>query len=218
MEINKIYNEDCLITINNMIKNNIKVDNIITSPFYNTCRGSKYHNSEHARETHQGRYDIHLDNMTDEEYIEFTLKLFDGYDKILKKDGCILYNISYGSENTHLMWLVIADIIKNTNFTVADDIIWKKKSALPNNVSKNKLTRIVEHVFVFCRKNEFKTFNANKNVTSVRSTGQKMYENIFNFIEAKNNDGSNKLNKATFSTDLILKLLNIYVKKRCISV
>ena len=218
MEINKIYNEDCLITINNMIKNNIKVDNIITSPFYNTCRGSKFHNSERARETHQGRYDIHLDNMTDEEYIEFTLRLFDGYDKILKKDGCILYNISYGSENTHLMWLVIADIIKNTNFTVADDIIWKKKSALPNNVSKNKLTRIVEHVFVFCRKNEFKTFNANKNVTSVRSTGQKMYENIFNFIEAKNNDGSNKLNKATFSTDLILKLLNIYVKKRCISV
>lgn len=213
MEINKIYNEDCLITINNMIKNNIKVDNIITSPFYNTCRGSKYHNSEHARETHQGRYDIHLDNMSDEEYIEFTLRLFDGYDKILKKDGCILYNISYGSENTHLMWLVIADIIKNTNFTIADDIIWKKKSALPNNVSKNKLTRIVEHVFVFCRKNEFKTFNANKSVTSVRKTGQKMYENIFNFIEAKNNDGSNKLNKATFSTDLILKLLNIYVKK-----
>lgn len=213
MEINKIYNEDCLITINNMIKNNIKVDNIITSPFYNTCRGSKFHNSEHARETHQGRYDIHLDNMTDEEYIEFTLRLFDGYDKILKKDGCILYNISYGSENTHLMWLVIADIIKNTNFTIADDIIWKKKSALPNNVSKNKLTRIVEHVFVFCRKNEFKTFNANKSVTSVRKTGQKMYENIFNFIEAKNNDGSNKLNKATFSTDLILKLLNIYVKK-----
>lgn len=213
MEINKIYNEDCLITINNMIKNNIKVDNIITSPFYNTCRGSKFHNSERARETYQGRYDIHLDDMTDEEYIEFTLKLFNGYDKILKKDGCILYNMNYGSENTHLMWMVIADIIRNTNFTIADDIIWKKKSALPNNVSKNKLTRIVEHVFVFCRKNEFKTFNANKSVTSVRKTGQKMYENIFNFIEAKNNDGSNKLNKATFSTDLILKLLNIYVKK-----
>ena len=121
MEINKIYNEDCLITINNMIKNNIKVDNIITSPFYNTCRGSKFHNSERARETHQGRYDIHLDDMTDEEYIEFTLKLFDNFDKILEKNGCILYNMNYGSENTHLMWLVIAEIIRKTNFIISDD-------------------------------------------------------------------------------------------------
>ena len=93
------------------------------------------------------------------------------------------------------------------------DIIWKKKSALPNNVSPNKLTRIVEHIFVFCRKSEFKTFNANKRVTSIRKTGQKMYENYFNFIEAKNNDGANKLNKATYSTELMLKLFDVYVKK-----
>lgn len=42
------------------------------------------------------------------------------------------------------MWLTIADILRNTNFTIADSIIWKKKSALPNNVSPNKLTRITE--------------------------------------------------------------------------
>ena len=38
------------------------------------------------------------------------------------------------------------------------------------------------------------------------------YENIFNFIEAKNNDGSTKLNKATFSSELVCKLLDIYAK------
>lgn len=212
MDINRIYCEDCFITMDRMIEEGITIDNVITSPFYNTGRGSKYHATEKSREKHEGRYDVHLDDMTDEEYIDFTLRLFDKFDKILKKDGCILYNINYGTENTHLMWLVIADIIRNTNFIVADDIIWKKKSALPNNVSSNKLTRIVEHVFVFCRKDEFKTFEANKKVTSVRKTGQKMYENIFNFIEAKNNDGSCKLNKATYSTDLIMELLKIYVK------
>lgn len=213
MKINTIYNEHCYLTMNSMIKNEIKVDGIITSPFYNTCRGSKYHNSEKSRKNHEGRYDIHLDNMTDDEYINFTIRLFNGFDKILKNNGCILYNISYSSENTHLMWLVIAKIIEKTNFIVADDIIWKKKSALPNNTSSNKLTRIVEHIFVFCRKDEFKTFNCNKQVTSIRKTGQKMYENIYNFIEAKNNDGSNNLNKATYSTELIEKLLNIYFKK-----
>ena len=211
--INKIFAEDCFITMNNMIEKNIKVNNIITSPFYNTGRGSKCHKTQKSRDNYEGRYDVHLDNMTDDEYIEFTLKLFDNFDKILEKNGCILYNMNYGSENTHLMWLVIAEIIRKTNFTIADDIIWKKKSALPNNTSSNKLTRIVEHVFVFCRKSEFKTFEANKEVTSIRKTGQKMYANYFNFIEAKNNDGSNKLNKATYSTELILKLMEIYVKK-----
>lgn len=210
MELNKIYNEDCFVTMQKMASHNIKVDNIITSPFYNTGRGSKCHNTQKSRDNYEGRYDVHLDNMSDEEYICFTLKLFDDFDKILKEDGCILYNINYGSENTHLMWLVIAEIIKNTKFTIADDIIWKKKSALPNNTSKNKLTRIVEHVFVFCRKSEFKTFNSNKEVTSIRKTGQKMYANYFNFIEAKNNDRSSKLNKATYSTELIMKLMDIY--------
>mgnify|MGYP003589134662 FL=1 len=41
-------------------------------------------------------------------------------------------------------------------------------------------------------------------------TNQKFYENVFNFIEAKNNDGSNNLNKATFSSDLVYSLLDMY--------
>lgn len=210
MEINKIYNEDCFKTMERMITQGIKVENIITSPFYNTSRGRAYHKTQKSRDNYEGRYDVHLDNMTDEEYIKFTLKLFNKFDDILNKNGCILYNLNYGSENTTLMWLVIANIIQQTNFTIADDIIWKKKSALPNNTSKNKLTRIVEHIFVFCRKDEFKTFNANKEVVSVRKTGQKMYANYFNFIEAKNNDGSSRLNKATYSTELIMKLMSYY--------
>ena len=36
------------------------------------------------------------------------------------------------------------------------------------------------------------------------------FENIFNFIEAANNDGSNDLNKATFSTEFARKLLLMY--------
>ena len=84
---------------------------------------------------------------------------------------------------------------------------------MPNNVSKNKLTRIVEHVFVFCRKDEFKTFNCNKQVKSYSKTGQAYYENVFNFVEAKNNDGSCKLNKATYSSELCEKLLSLYGKE-----
>lgn len=215
MELNKIYNEDCFVTMGNMVEEGVKCDLILTSPPYNTGRVSS---NQKWRNEYQGKYDIHVDNMTQEEYIEWTLKLFDNFDKILNKNGVILYNMSYGSDNTMniasvgLMWLVIAEIIKKSNFIVVDRIIWKKKSALPNNTSSNKLTRIVEDVFVICRKSEIKTFNANKKVTSIRQDRptQKYYENIFNFIEAKNNDGSCPYNKATFSTDLCSQLLDIY--------
>lgn len=57
-----------------------------------------------------------------------------------------------------------------------------------------------------------KTFSCNKRVKSYRKTGQAAYENVFNFIEAKNNDGVCPLNKATFSTELVEKLLAIYAK------
>jgi len=119
--------------------------------------------------------------------------------------------MSYSSENTHLMWLVVSELIRNTIFTTADCIIWKKSNAIPNNRSKNKLTRIIEYVFVLCRKTELKTFHANKKVMSrIEKTGQANYENVYNYLDAKNNDGSNKLNKATYSTELVTKLLNIY--------
>lgn len=211
MEI--IFNEDCFESMKRFEENGDKVNVILTSPPYNTGRPNT---SEKARKNNEARYDIHMDTMTQDEYIDWTIKLFNEFDKILAKDGVILWNISYGSDGTvntssiGLVWLVIADIIRKTNFTTADRIIWKKKSALPNNVSKNKLTRIVEDVFVFCRKDEYKTFQCNKEVSSVGKTGQTFYKIMYNFIEAPNNDGSCILNKATYSSELCEKLLTMY--------
>lgn len=207
--MNKIFNEDCLITMNrDELQNNI--DLVLTSPPYNISRIN-------SKNLYESRYDVFIDYKTDEEYLDWTINVFNGYDKVLKKNGVVLYNISYSSEKTHLIWLTIADIIKRTKFTTADCIIWKKTNATPNNRSSNKLTRICEYVFVFVRKNELKTFNCNKKVISkIEKTGQENYENIYNIIEAKNNDGSNELNKATFSTDLVLKLLKIYAKPNSI--
>ena len=202
------YNEDCIKNMDRMTEKNFKIDLVLTSPPYATSRSTV--KTEKAIETYNRRYDICLDNMNDEEYCNWTVDIFNHFDKVLNKDGVILYNISYGSENPSVMWLAISDILKRTNFMIADCIIWKKKSALPNNVG-NKLTRITEFVFVICRKSEFKTYKINKKVKSVREdTGQKYYENVYNFIEARNNDGACKLNKATYSSDLCLQLLDIY--------
>ena len=191
-----------------MKENGTLINIILTSPPYNTCRPVK---TQKSIDTYNNRYDIHLDNMTDEEYCDWTVDLFNNFNDILANNGVILYNMSYGNENPNTMWLALSNILQRTDFMIADCIIWKKKSALPNNVSHNKLTRITEFVFVICRKDEYGTFQANKKIKSIREdTGQKYYENVFNFIEAPNNDGTCKLNKATYSSDLCLQLLQIY--------
>lgn len=203
-EINKIYNEDCRVTMANLSP---IVDLVLCSPPYNTSRVN-------SPDKYNFRYDTFQDFKSDQEYIDWTIEIFEGYDKILKPNGCILYNLSYSSENTDLIWMLVADIIRKSKFTTADCIVWKKNSAIPNNRSRNKLTRICEWVFVFCRKEEIETFYCNKKVLStIEKTGQANYENLFNFIEAENNDGSVELNKATFSTDFARRLLQMYADK-----
>lgn len=208
-----IRNENCIDTMRSLSPGVIDV--ILTSPFYNTNKkagkGRTLENTSVIDGQYEYvRYDTHVDNMTDDEYSDFTSDIFTKFDRILAENGTVLYNINYGSENTEGMFKAINAVITKTNFTIADVIVWKKSNALPNSCSPNKLTRIWEFVFVFCRKNEIKTFRCNKEVKSKRKTGQKMYENISNLIEAKNNDESCPYNKATFSTDLVKKLLSLY--------
>ena len=211
-----IYNEDCMKTMEDMPIG--QCDVILTSPFYNTNKKAGKGRTLKNTSVKEGqydyvRYDVHVDNMTDDEYAEYTANLFCEFDRILNLNGCILYNLSYGAENTECMFKAINAVITQTPFTIADCIIWKKKTALPNSCSPNRLTRLTEFVFVICRKNELKTFHMNKKVTSLRKTGQKAYENIYNIVEARNNDGSCPYNKATFSSELCEKLLSMYCPK-----
>ena len=85
VEINKIYNEDCFITMSNMDDN--LVDIVMTSPPYNmTSRKGGYADS--------GRYDVYEDWMTESEYIDFTIKLFNNFNRVVKENGIVIYNFS----------------------------------------------------------------------------------------------------------------------------
>jgi len=215
--INNLYCGDSLSLLKRMNQLDYKVDIMLTSPPYNNSKSGK---TQTTRDNHDGnKYDIYIDQKNDDEYINWIKEYFDEFDVAINENGVVLLNLSYANDSTNLsndvnpnevMWRLINEIIVNTSFTVADCIVWKKNNALPNNVSKNKLTRIVEFVFVLCRKTELKSFNTNKTVKSTSKTGQKYYENIQNFIEAPNNDGKVGLNQATFSSDFVYKLLDIY--------
>lgn len=200
----EIYNENCLETIDRLMTNNTKVDLIVTSPPYNLHRGIKINDKV--------MYDTYKDNKPNDTYYKEQCDIINAMDKILIENGVILYNLSYAQTNVECMWQLIEEIRHNTNYMIVDCITWKKPRAIPNNASPNTLTRITEFIFVLCRRSEYKTFYTNKQCVKVTEKGQKFYENIYNFIEAPNNDGSNPLNKATFSSDLVLKLLEIYAK------
>jgi len=209
MEWNKIYNEDCIDTMRRMDAESVNV--ILTSPPYNKSRSASY--SEESLATRQGHYKDFNDARSNEEYIAWTLERFEEFGRILKDDGVVCYNLSYSTDETwmaELMWLVVAEVIKQGIFTIADVIVWRKKTATPNNVSPNKMTRICEFVFVFCKRESFDTFHGNKKLISISKKGQNIYDNYYNIIEAENNDGACEIHKATYSTSLCFQLLDRY--------
>ncbi len=204
IELNTFYNEDCFETLNKM--ENETIDCVLTSPPYNmTKRKGGYADK-------QTRYDEYQDWKTEEEYNKWTCDVFNKIDEKLKENGVILYNFSYSIENPALPYTMLGKLLNETNFTVADTIIWKKSNSIPHPASYNRLNRIVEFVYVIVRKKELKNFNCYKKISKVSPKGQNYYEIVDNFITAKNNDESTSLNKATYSSEFCIKLLNIYTK------
>lgn len=206
VEVNKIYNEDCFVTMSKMEEG--LVDLVMTSPPYNmTSRKGGYADT--------GRYDVYTDWKEESEYIDFTLDIFREFDRIVKSNGVVLYNFSYSIENPSLPYLLVSEIVGKTNWVLVDTIIWKKSSGLPFPANERRLSRNWEFVWVFVRKDEANTFRCHKGVKSIsEKTGQKYFNVYYNFVEAKNNDGkTHSLNQATYSTELCKKLFDIYADK-----
>lgn len=128
IEVDKIYNIDCLDLMRDMETESVDV--ILTSPPYNTNkkgsdkRTTKTVNEKHGEFTY-ARYDGYNDNLSNDDYCAFVAKCFNSFNRILKKDGVILWNASYGNENANAMFLALNTIISN-GFTIADVISWKR--------------------------------------------------------------------------------------------
>lgn len=194
IEINKLYTSDCIDLIKLMKPNFI--DGVITSPPYNINRN----------------YSFHRDNLQRDDFIDWQVEMINELDRVIKPNGKILYNFSYGVKDPLLPYSLIHKIHDNTPFTIVDTISWKKPNARPL-INTNRLTRMVELIYVLVRKEEVRTFELASDF--VITNNQRFYtKRNENFIEAANNDGiETPFNDSTFSTELVLKLLKIYFKK-----
>lgn len=198
---NKIFNEDNIITMSNISDKSIS--GIITSPPYNisTRRKDTYYDNGYS----------HLDGLSEEEYLKLRINEFKEFSRIIEDRGVICYNLSYHNENPILPTLLITRIHQETDLTLADMITWKKSTALPFQTSPTKLSRICEQIYVIVKKEHLHDFKANKRISKINEkTGQKFYKNYVNLVEAKNNDSIKTKLKATYSEDLVTKLISIY--------
>lgn len=90
----EIFNEDCLVTMKRLREQHKKIDLVLTSPPYNSNSG--FHNGGGGCKNNNLKnrlYDEYTDNKTMQEYIDWTVKIFKNFNKILKKNRCVLYKI-----------------------------------------------------------------------------------------------------------------------------
>lgn len=196
MTIEKIHNHTLLNCDTNegmvhLVKEGVKVDYILTSPPYNAFRTDFYKGSDKIN-----------DSKDNEEYKQWLVSHFLEYDKLLKKNGVIIYNINYMSSlknNASNLFRVITEIEDKSNFVLIEQICWKKRNGTPSKEAR--LTRVWENVFVFIRKSDWKSFHSRFKSVLVGKP---------NYIEAPNNDFVNDINKACFSSGMVEQLLRIY--------
>lgn len=187
------YNGDTIEVMDNLIDFGEKVDYVMTSPPYN-MRG-------HAHENYNNATSFN-DDMSNEEYKEWILSLFERYYLLLNEGGIVLFNLNYMSSRKNEAFNtfeIIVEIAKKTGFSLIDQICWKKQTAQP--LTEGRLSRIWENVWVFIKRDDWELF---------RERFKKHLAGKYNYIVAPNNDGTNDVNKACFSSSLVEQLLVLY--------
>lgn len=150
MEINKIYNENCLDTMSKMKDDFIQ--SIITSPPYFNLR-------DYGNKNQIGIEDSFND------YLNNLLEVFTNAYRILKDDGILFVNIgdTYASKkvgNIKKKTLIgIPDRFKimmiDNGWICRSDIIWHKPNAMPSS-AKDRFVNDYERVFMFTKNEKYK--------------------------------------------------------------
>lgn len=93
MEIDKIYNEDCLETLAKMEDNSI--DLIVTSPPYNKNFYAPSSGADKSWSALRGRqipYDVYNDSMPPQDYDNWQRNIISECIRVLKPSGSLFYN------------------------------------------------------------------------------------------------------------------------------
>ena len=145
METNVIYNEDCLVGMKKLPDNS--VDLIITSPPYNL--GDDFHSNSLRFESYKG------DNMPENKYREWQVKVLNECYRILKEKGSMWYNHKIRIKNKEIKhpihWL------SKSNFIIRQEITWNQRKGA--NVDKCRCFPFSERIWWLTKNKDVELFN-----------------------------------------------------------
>lgn len=141
VELNKIYCEDCLVTMSKM--DDDSVDLIITSPPYNKNAYATDKGSDKSWGSLRGRqipYDEYNDAMPPQEYEAWQKKVISECLRIIKPHGSLFYNhkdILVKGRIVHPKWVY--------DFPIHQMLVWNRGSSLAND--PHYFQPVAEYIF-----------------------------------------------------------------------
>ena len=147
LEINKIYNEDCLDGMKRIPDGS--VDLIITSPPYNL--GKNHHTGNNKFKS----YSEYNDDMPEPLYQKWQIDVLGECYRVLRPSGSMWYNhknrIRNGAQTTPYKWLL------QTDFIIKQEVVWFNGS---QNFDKIRFYPMTERVYWLVKSPKTKMFNA----------------------------------------------------------
>jgi site-specific DNA-methyltransferase (adenine-specific) len=164
---NKIYNLDCRKGLKQMVRDEIKVSSVITSPPYYNQRVYKIKKNLEWKDGWIGQLGL---EPTFDQFVEHLCDIFDLVKKVLREDGVIFVNMGdcYSSreklnknmkndipDNCFLLTPQrFAIEMVERDWILRNVIIWKKKDAIPSSI-KNRFTPNFEYIYFFAKNKEY---------------------------------------------------------------
>jgi site-specific DNA-methyltransferase (adenine-specific) len=185
IEVNKIYNEDCLITMKRMPDN--CVDHVITSPPYNIGKGA------------YKKYKELDDSMSDDEYLEWSKEVINECLRVSKH--YVFWNIQMLSGNKVALWKTIGYFSEY----LKEVAIWNKNISAPA-YGEGVMNSKYEFVLIFSKKDpELRQFKD-------AQFKQGKLTNVWEIKRARNIHAA--VHKAVFPLDLPRFIIKNFAKKK----
>lgn len=187
MELNKIYNENCLDTMARMPDGFI--DLTVTSPPYNL--GKEHHTGNNRFNA----YNCYSDDLPEPEYQVSQIQILNELYRVTKPNGCVMYNhknrIKNGVQSTPYEWLL------KTKWKVKQEVVWFIGS---QNFDKVRFYPMTERIYWLSKDVETGFFNHINSHDLIRLVGE----------------GTSKEHKRAFPLELAMRLINCFRDARII--
>ena len=168
LELNKIYNMDCLEGLRMMPDNYI--DCVVTSPPYNL--GGDFHICNNGKRTTYGGYKTFSDNMTEGEYQHNQIEMLNELYRVTKEGAYVFYVHKERIKNNNIISPL--EWIRKTDWLVSQTIVLDMSATA--NVDKRRFFPVHEYIYVLCKSKDSKLHNDHKltSVWKVKKTPRKV--------------------------------------------